>query len=839
MHRIDLLKKELQLAAKDLDLDQVVALDQELSAGSWSVKVPTGLLEAARAAHVQLRQRSARAEMEPLCQELSDAYAAFDRAKAVQLQKRFIALTEILDLDETDPFYDIAGPAFDWLNEEEAKATTEAEFAEGTSQLEAALERTTTISELETLYHQAVRHGHTLPELLENRLADRIESLKSAASRKRVMVLTSIVGVCLVSIVMVVMVVRRVTFQSAVAGHAQQLHLLLKNAVAAGDLKTVDEYMTSITSEDPRYMEQPEILGLTQKVELARQQETGRQSRLNQLIADALKLGVEEAGFENFRLAGQSLKDADAIARNDAEKSRILNARSEIQHVRAGLQQKNDEAFAADQSVIEDQIATLPADSVTEYVSVLSQMAELSQRDNVSAEMKAALNSLIAEVQRQQAVVQANLDIARDLQQVTNAIDNPTVYRLALLDYTKLHPGTARSEDFQVVIKSDLPLWEGVEQWRSLRQQFSDLDLSSVTPESSKILVTEFDSFQKTSRPYLGDTEVDERLAALRSIAERVYGAQGSSIQQVDRMFAPRTVSDAYLVTTRDGRKYYATGVPDITASIVSFRYFTTTTGTQTDEEKLGPQKISGDLKRPAERWRAPQTIICQELQPELKRLIEVDFEGAFLFAIEKLLQTDVSMDMDPILKFLLIEKLLKTGSEGSLFLDECMAPYLESIAAAGVSRLTNWALPGDDRAKDERIRATRYLDTNGPDILQALRQAKDDRTKATNRPIRPARECVGWLHRDAEANWVVTLRDPITVDKQTELLALGHIDGGAKFYAVTTISGDVIGTIPGASVTFGKEGHLVYRAESIQPVAAQLSSVGPIATQHFHGSAK
>jgi maltooligosyltrehalose synthase len=106
-HCIGLLKNELQKAIKDQDLNHVASLDQELSAGRWAVKVPAKILDTAREGHQQLRQVSARQELETLCPQLSDAYSAFDRPNAITLQNRFFALAEILDLQESDPFYEL------------------------------------------------------------------------------------------------------------------------------------------------------------------------------------------------------------------------------------------------------------------------------------------------------------------------------------------------------------------------------------------------------------------------------------------------------------------------------------------------------------------------------------------------------------------------------------------------------------------------------------------------------------------------------------------------------------------------------------------------------------
>ncbi|MEQ9410978.1 MAG: hypothetical protein RIK87_24920 [Fuerstiella sp.] len=804
-HRLTLLKKELQASVKQQDLDLVAALDQELSDAKWSVSVPAALKKTAHEAHIQLRRRSARAELQPLCHQLSDAYAAFDQPTATRLQKRFFALSEILDLDETDPLYDIAGPALDWLNEEEAKATAEADFQNGKSQLESALERHTTIDELERLYHQTVRHGHALPEVLEHRLADRIDTLKSAEARKRTTLLTSIVAGCLVGIVAVVMVVRYVAFQNAVAGHVLQASKLLQEVASSGDLQPVDDYFASMETEDVRYLDQPEILGLKEQLESVRRQELGRQQQLEQLISDALNHGTENPRWENFPLAEDALQKAETVALNESEKARILNVRSQIQAVQAEMQRTVDDAFEKDQQEVVELVAKLPTKSLTGYSSVKTRLSELEQRDHVSSELKSALSALKAKVSQQQAMVQAELDMQRSLQKVTAAVGQPAAYRQALIDYTREHPGTERAEDFLQVIKSDLPLWESVDQWNRIRRRLQNLSFKSVSPAEAKSVVTEIDALQA----FPGTTNVTERLDALKAVAAREGSSYGSSREQIERMFAPRTISQAWLVQTIDGKKYLTERPPRVEGSKISFDYFTTTTGTQTEQEQLGMSKLPGADNKTDDYWLAPQTLMSRKLQPQLKVQLEADFEAAIAFGVEALLKED---EVDSILRFLLIEKLLRTGAEGSVFIQHRTNGHLENIAGAGVSRLTNWAAPRDRRADDERRMADEFLSAHGTKIVEDLKTAHQDVQAIRDIALGPAMQCVGWLHRDTESQWVISLRDELQVPEPTQLQSLGHVDGAPKFQVVAAVSGSAIGTVPASFAANGIEGQPVYR---------------------------
>lgn len=812
-HRVGELKKELQTAVKERDLNRVADLDRELS-GQWQVKIPAGLKKNAREAHVHLRKRDARNELEPLCHQLSDAYADFDRPAASRLQKRFFALSEILDLTETDPLYDIAGPALDWLSEEEAREAATADFEGGKAELEAALERETTIEELERLYHQTVRHGDTLPELLENRLADRIENLKSAASRKRIVVMSSIVSGCLIAIVMVVLIIQRVTFNATVAGHVEQVDRLLTAGESSGDLESVDDYFSKIESDDPRFLAHPDLLGLHKKLESVRSVESGRRQQLEGLISSGLQLGTESPRWENFAEAEKTLEEASELARNDAEKARVVNAKSQVQRVRSDLQLEVDTAFEADQQELVQGIEGLPNDSLALYPEIEKRLVELDTRQHVSPELKTALAALSSKVQRQKSMVQTNLDVARSLQGITSSAGRPIEFRKALVEHTRRHPGTERAEDLLEVVKTDLPLWEGVDQWNDIRRKLQRTSLGGISPADAAGLISTYDTFQKTSGPYPGEMKVESRISALKAIAAREEGESGSSADQITRMLAPRTISEAYLVTTKDDKddlRYFAEDVPEVTGSAVQFQYFTTTTGTQRESKSLALLKVPGCRTRKDDDWRAPQTVLASNL----RNIMMEDLDRNFAEAIRKGVEATVAHpELDEILRLLLVERMLKIGSEGNLFIQQRMETYLTAINASGVSRLTNWAAPEDSRANTERRKAAEFCKQFGPQIVKDLTTVEDDTQAAMREPIGPEMKCVGWLHLNVEGQWVIALTKELKLDQPTPLMALGYRSATTpEFYPVAELSGDVLGTVAAAStLSDAKEGHPVYR---------------------------
>ena len=818
-HRLSQMRKELQTAIKKADLNVVAAIDNELASAAWTVKIPGSLRRTTREAHRKLRVDNALGELKPLAHELSDAYAEFDQARATPLRNRFQALADIANLPPTHELFDIASPAMDWLKEEEDRTLAEADYEQGKNAIEAALEGPATVEELERLYHQTIRHGHTLPELLENRIAERTQSLQKQSSRRQTTLLTFIVSACAVACIGIVFIVKTVNFQKTVDGHVAQITELLRNARATGDLQAVDDYFDNIETEDTRFAEQPKLLGLREQLEGIRKEEESRHQQLDALIADSLKLGVEQQRWEDFPRAEALLVQADGMARNGAERTRLVNARSQIQDAKTSLQVQVDGAFEEAMGEVVDLIAQLPKDSVDAYAAVETRISELEKRGHVSSGLKTTLASLQAKVRQEKSMVAANLEIARKLQKITESVSSPLGYRQALVDYTKVEPGTTRTSELQEVIQSDLPLWESVDKWNSISDRVRSASLTKTTPAEATTLIVDIEAFQAMPEAYPGETQLKDRLEALQAIAVRSGSSSGSSAEQVSNLFAPRTISQAFVIRTTD-ETYFAASQPVLSGSSIKFKYFTTTTGTLTEDKTFGLTRVPAAVDLTPEQWVAPQTKMAKKLRPRLVALVKDDFEESIAFGVESLVGENT---VDPILRFLLIDKLLKIGAEGSIATRRAAAIHLNQMSTVGVSRLTNWVEAKNDRAIEERQRASDFMKEFGDQIIADLRAAVDNIKDMESQPVGAKMVCVGWLHRNATADWVISLKDELRITQPTELFALGRLDAPeASFYPVATIQHNAIGTVPANQVSAGKEGHRVYRRLEVTASATE-----------------
>ena len=147
---------------------------------------------------------------------------------------------------------------------------------------------------------------------------------------------------------------------------------------------------------------------------------------------------------------------------------------------------------------------------------------------------------------------------------------------------------------------------------------------------------------------------------------------------------------------------------------------------------------------------------MTESIFSRLKNSKSVDFEKTVTEITTTVLEEP---DLDPILRLLLAERLLKLGSEGSTYIAASSEKILDEIANAGIPRLTNWVDFQDREIKKQRDNATAFLERSSKDIAAALQNAEMNRDGSKTSRIGPAIRWVGWLSKDEHSDWRVSMK--------------------------------------------------------------------------------
>ncbi len=773
--RLTQLKGELETAVREKNIDALAALEREASSPDWKLSVPADLKRKINDANSRLRQAGAKSELDALSYQLSDAFADFDLPTARKLGQRFRALAQIVSLSSGDPLMDIAGPALDWISDEDKKAQQEAQHLQKVKEIEDGLNQNVHTERLERLHYEATLHGHALPERLASRLADRLETLKVNAGRRRRTIIIASVAAVMVLIGATGMAIRHVGIRNTINRHVEQLGILLPEAEKTGVVDPLNKYFELLVKEPANIAEAAEIVGLRQRFENLKTNEASRVAQIEQYLQQAATDAQKAAMPGDFASLFQNLKTAEELTKNTAEKTRIMVTDTMLRERQSTLQKQVDAEFSSKVTQMTETIAALPKDNLSGYDEAIRTLTDLQKATDVSAGLVENVTALRSKVLAERSEVSLQMEMAKGLQEITNSVGNLAGFSSQLLKYVEAHPGSTRAADFQSLLNSEQPLWKGALAWNDIRTRLLGVNIARISPRDAKLLVDDFAAFQKSSGPYVGDMNLGNRLLALQAVAQRYISEDATLDEHFRSVFDGKAISSSFIIKAEKSEDiFYADAAPLLEKNNLVFDYFTTPSGDQTIAKKLTANDFPFAAARKRDDWLSPQSRLASSILAQLEEMKEPDFEATVARILTRILQEEP--ELDPILRLLLAERMLKAGSDGSVYIAKRTEKSLDEIAGAGIPKLTNWVDYQDLQTKKLRVTAEAFLEKQKMTMIDATVAAQTDRDSAKEDKIGPSLRWVGWLTRNAKADWEILLKTGVALDGGNKLCVFQKI---------------------------------------------------------------
>ena len=773
--RLTQLKGELETAVREKNIDALAALEREASSPDWKLSVPADLKRKINDANSRLRQAGAKSELDALSYQLSDAFADFDLPTARKLGQRFRALAQIVSLSSGDPLMDIAGPALDWISDEDKKAQQEAQHLQKVKEIEDGLNQNVHTERLERLHYEATLHGHALPERLASRLADRLETLKVNAGRRRRTIIIASVAAVMVLIGATGMAIRHVGIRNTINRHVEQLGILLPEAEKTGVVDPLNKYFELLVKEPANIAEAAEIVGLRQRFENLKTNEASRVAQIEQYLQQAATDAQKAAMPGDFASLFQNLKTAEELTKNTAEKTRIMVTDTMLRERQSTLQKQVDAEFSSKVTQMTETIAALPKDNLSGYDEAIRTLTDLQNATDVSAGLVENVTALRSKVLAERSEVSLQMEMAKGLQEITNSVGNLAGFSSQLLKYVEAHPGSTRAADFQSLLNSEQPLWKGALAWNDIRTRLLGVNIARISPRDAKLLVDDFAAFQKSSGPYVGDMNLGNRLLALQAVAQRYISEDATLDEHFRSVFDGKAISSSFIIKAEKSEDiFYADAAPLLEKNNLVFDYFTTPSGDQTIAKKLTANDFPFAAARKRDDWLSPQSRLASSILAQLEEMKEPDFEATVARILTRILQEEP--ELDPILRLLLAERMLKAGSDGSVYIAKRTEKSLDEIAGAGIPKLTNWVDYQDLQTKKLRVTAEAFLEKQKMTMIDATVAAQTDRDSAKEDKIGPSLRWVGWLTRNAKADWEILLKTGVALDGGNKLCVFQKI---------------------------------------------------------------
>ena len=791
-HRLRELRQEVEQASAAGDLTTLAALDAEINGGKWSTEVPAALREHARSTHENLRRRQATEELKTLSHQLSDAYSAFDRPTGQQLEKRLLVLQAILGIGPGHALMDIAAPALVWLEDERQKEQAEQEYTAAIRELETQLDGRTTLQTLERLYHQATRGGQLLPPALQARLVERRNQLLRDLRWKRMLTGTAVVLTLLLVAAGISWMIYTSSVNRTVTRHAEQLKQLLAAAEVFGELAPTESYIADLRANSPELLQTPQLRARVSEFEALLASERGRRQRLQQLGQSITDVVEGQPDLQQLAAAGTTAEELRGLLRSESERAEHARLVRLISTRRTAVQASLDDAFSTELQRLTTTVERLPADNLAEYDNAISALTALNSRPDVSLNLKSLANSLLQKVQGDRRLAAEALKMAVDLQRITDAVGRAQAYEQAMTQFIRDDPGRDRSVAFQKLLQEELAIWQAAELWKPLRQDLRRADFSRLKSAEADQLLQRCADYQRKFGPLSDELQQSQLIQVLKKIAGRTVGGR-SLRDRVLAIFSSPLISRTWLVQTQGRGNYFCSRAPMVNGtSTVTVEYYISTSGTQTKTTNLRYTDVpAADTKTTPEEWLSPQSRLLTTVEDKLPAWDQLSFEPAVAACIREILAADT---IDPILRFYLLEDALRLAVDGSDFMQRRCKNSQDQLAATQISRLLNWAAPDDARAEDARFKAGRELARRGAELTEALAAAEADAAQPGLVGLPPELYWVGWLHRNAAGEWIVSLRAsnnaavqrggrmlifPRTSTQQPRTVVLGRLEPG------------------------------------------------------------
>ena len=361
--RLEEITTGLQSPSNRRDVALLANWVHELTPQNWTIPIPPDLLRAVQTTYQQAVRDQALQELRELAQSLHQAYTALDLATARKLRAQWDTLLKLAAPRPDDPAWSHAGPALQWVEEQDRIARAEAARQKAVANLQKALERKVSSQYLERLHAQATEGGTELPVELERRYQIALETARSAEMRRRRL---------LYALAFAVIVGPSLALTTFLwFAHAEKTKSLrisnLREFIHSGDVEKAEAYLAEIRKSSPKLYAHPEIQKLKFELEDLRRREANRKRELQALLAEVENALAGEVSDEIVNRLYGILEKAKELARSENQ-SQVLELEDKVRRRDLELQKIAQEIFSQELETFEIRLSE----------------AEQSSRDSVS-----------------------------------------------------------------------------------------------------------------------------------------------------------------------------------------------------------------------------------------------------------------------------------------------------------------------------------------------------------------------------------------------------------------------------------------------------------------------
>jgi len=759
---------EAEAASRSKNLSDLAAIVAELSDKQWTVTTPTSLMTRVNGLHEKLAGKLALDELTSVEVNLNAAHMALDIDAAREVRSRWEELAQTAKLLPNNPLAQQAVPALEWIAGQDRRDEVQVKRTTAIGALQEALEDEVPIEDLERLYQATLLFDDPIEPQLKSRVDQRLHVLALGAKRKHRILLTAIVSAVLMVGGLVVWVIFLQSHNQTVAQTVDSLQELISQNSYEGAQQFYEEVATSA----PKVAGSPKVQEQKAKLDEAIAKEMSRANSFAQNMSRAEQTGPKSPD----RIA---LAEAKKIAVLPDEKARVAEMESEIAAVLHDVQLEQDSLLAGKINSFLERIKGLETQAnegleVQEAMLIALRRTMESAKKELpvaSAAMRAQLEPLLGRIDAIRKIRKARAVITASRDKITAAVGNVASFRSALEEFATAHPESSLARNMPQ-LRKDSSLWEGVVQWGQLSVPVPAAGASDISAEQA----TDFLKRGRELQGKFGNIPLDKSFQQLESpmepIANRVTEDGSTILSGVKELLQDHLIRRLWMLEDNKGLRYYCRKKPESGKNSVRFKYVA---GFDL-VEKTGTVR-SIDIKY---NGLAPQSIASQKCLQWIDQIESKGWERTFTGIVKTIVDQE---EIDPILKIVLLKRILEAAASGSYPMEEAFGDYRNRLDAADVDLSVPWMDPRNQSVLAERGRAE-FLLGSLPDLKDIILNTAS-RLKSVRQESVDGIRWIGWLHRHSLGDWQMLGQEEGLTDGDLVVIDMQEGSSGATFHVV------------------------------------------------------
>ena len=760
-------------AAKARNSKALQDLSEELRETPWFIKPNKKVWALVEQHGKQAFASRAMDRLSEISNELNDAFQSLDLGQARRLRGQWNQLAEKIELSYEDPLYDSVGPVLDWIADEDEREEKERTFTNATGRLERALAGRGQLEELEQLANAIQRTGHAMPEILSTRYANRVSALSLAQTRRR----RGLIGAGVLGLLLTIALIAGTVHQQSVAAHAQQVSDTFQKLVSDGHI----EQARDLLDREPEFTKS--AAGMKCETQLAGLEKAERE-RLS-----AFDQHMESARHtQEFGAASAALGRANSLARTEAETAAVSQLTDEVAEKHRLNMQKAEATFRDAISKASSSISGLEdasmageplgdqLEDVMKHIAAAN-VAGAGLRPELSNQLR-LLKSRVESVKKRERLEKSKQEVLTRLTNLSAfaltgrlAVATTTAYTEALKSFADDFPDDTRTESFKRALKES-HYWLTSAEWHQQRGEWQSPTADSKREIAKRLQLIE--SFLATQPPVADQPQIKEYKEYLDALGRRLNVSRNEDdetvLDRLSKLFSDPLVSTVQSLESKDGAMYFFSESVDFEGKNQrSFKHLVGFLG-----ETRPKIFLTKDFKT-SKSSASPQVAMATAIRRKLAVLQPADWDSFFLETADTIRRT---FDVDPILRLILMKRLLETASQGSYPLAKVLAPRIENIERSGLNLGAAWMDPeregrdGEERLAKEMLSTFDNLDE---DWKKAESWNEQYRDRFSQKWL-----IIGWLDQTENRRW--RCRTDWEPDGDYILYVIGSINAGERY---------------------------------------------------------